>query len=265
MSSNSSNVVDTLTMATGGNTKTPVSHDAAPASNKKQISPAKRWCFTIFKFNEKTWKSDISSMFQRNDLFCVGFEICPNTLNTHLQGFCSFAKKERPLKRFQDKFPGIHFEKCRGTDLQNGMYCSKDGDFILQNMKLIKPFNVDSLITLYTKSLEEDEDTRALTRTMFHDFVFEMIIKQKVNYPTSIARQKEVSDVAFQVCCLHRSMTIKNQERKNDELITERLPTPEKTFEELMDWDNDEKKQVEFDDDGNMIFVDNDNEFKMFV
>lgn len=256
MSSNSSNVVDQSTMASGGNTKTPEPSDAARVNRKPQISPAKRWCFTIFKFNEKTWKSDMRSMFQRNDKFCIGLEICPNTLNKHLQGFCSFFKKERPLKRFQDKFPGAHFEKCKGNDFQNGQYCSKDGDYILQNMKLTRPFCVDALIELYQKMTEEDEYPRALTRTQFHDFVFEMIIKQKVNYPTSIARQKEVSDVAYQLCCMFRSMTIKNQERKDDELITERLPKPERSLEEILSGQfDDELTEVSFDDDGNMIEV----------
>lgn len=217
MSSSSS---DNKLLASGGNTRPQNQCDIARVNRKPQISPAKRWCFTIFKFDESNWKDDMRSMFHKYDRFCVGLEICPNTSNKHLQGFCEFHKKERPLKRFQDKFPGVHFEKTKGSLSDNLNYCSKDGDYILQNMVLTKPFTADSLITLYTKESIDNEDLQGyLTRTQFHDFVFEMIIKQKVNYPSSVARQKEVSDVAYQVCCMWRSMTIKSEERESDEII----------------------------------------------
>lgn len=257
MSSNCANDKALFSTASGGNTKPQNQHQAARVDKKKVINPAKRWCFTIYNFNDKTWQDDIRSMFQRYDKFVVGKEICPKTQNIHLQGYCNFQKKERPLVRFRAKFPGIHFEVAKGNDYQNAMYCSKDGDYILQNMVLTKPFNPDSLINLYQKECIDNEDLQGyLTRTQFHDFVFEMIIKQKVNYPASIARQKEVSDVAYQVCCMWRSMTIKSFERECDELITKTPVKPERSLDEILSGQfDDELTQVEFDDDGKMCVL----------
>lgn len=41
----------------------------------------------------------------------------------HLQGFFVFKKKSRPIGAFG--IPRIHFEKCRGNEVQNITYCTK--------------------------------------------------------------------------------------------------------------------------------------------
>lgn len=92
-------------------------------------NPAKRWCFTIFEFKE-SWKEDICAMFQKNDSYIFGFEICPKSGNKHLQGYVEFAKKERPLIRWRKMFPGVHIEKAKSNRKINITYCSKDGDIV---------------------------------------------------------------------------------------------------------------------------------------
>jgi len=41
----------------------------------------------------------------------------------HIQGFVVFKTKSRPIGAF--KIPRMHFEKCRGSELDNIKYCSK--------------------------------------------------------------------------------------------------------------------------------------------
>lgn len=98
----------------GGNTITPPS---------KQISPAKRWCFTLnnytsndidaFKFHSSKYKK------------CIIGEEIGESGTPHLQGYIYFNTKLRPLSLFKDL--GAHFEKARGTCLDNFKYCSKEG------------------------------------------------------------------------------------------------------------------------------------------
>lgn len=89
---------------------------------KKQISPSKKWVFTYNNYN-----SSIRS--ELNELFT---EICEKFMfqeekgengTPHLQGFCIFKNKIRPLSLKLDK--SIHWEKMKGTVEQSIAYCSK--------------------------------------------------------------------------------------------------------------------------------------------
>lgn len=48
--------------------------------------------------------------------------------NEHEQGYVTF-KNARTLSSMIKKFPGVHFEKKRGTRVEASEYCKKDGDF----------------------------------------------------------------------------------------------------------------------------------------
>lgn len=216
-SSNSSDCDDLIITASGGNTRPQNQHDIARDLRKPQISPAKRWCFTIFNFNDDNWKTDVSSMFSRYDKFCVGLEICPKTLNKHLQGFCEFAKKERPLTRFAKVFPGIHFEKTKGTVDENLKYCSKDGNYILQNYTITRKFNVTNVIDQFQK--DRDLFGQYITRTEFHDYVFDLCRRRVLAYPVTIARQKEVCNVCYQFCVSNTTATIDDSTRVLDQMV----------------------------------------------
>lgn len=107
-------------------------NNSLPSVKTKQISPAKRWCFTWFDF-PKDWESSNSSIFKylpdpERDFIIYGYEICPGTKRPHLQGYIEFHTKKRPLST---PFPtGVNWLKCKGDRLSNLTYCSKDGRFI---------------------------------------------------------------------------------------------------------------------------------------
>lgn len=98
-----------------GNTKPP---------QKKQISPARYWCFTWNKY-PKNYYDLIDPVFQDHK-WIVGEEVGESG-TPHLQGYIEFDKKKRPASLGLPK--QIHWEKCKGNRLQNVRYCSKEGKF----------------------------------------------------------------------------------------------------------------------------------------
>lgn len=103
---------------------------------KKQISPAKRWCFTL---NNYTYE-DKCSIVPLLKTFCtlgIIAEEIGEKGTPHLQGYIEFKKKRRPLSivksehiEFKTQFKRIHWEKCKGSRQQNKEYCEKDGKIL---------------------------------------------------------------------------------------------------------------------------------------
>lgn len=114
------------------------------SSPTKQISPAKRWCFTLNNYTDL----DISSIRAVTEATCkiavVSREVGEGG-TPHLQGYLEFIKKVRPVNKFHTK--RIHFEKCKGNRQENYDYCTKDGDIvIMQGMDM--PYKLE-LTNLY--------------------------------------------------------------------------------------------------------------------
>lgn len=91
-----------------------------------QSSPSKRWCFTLNNYTNDEYSSIVSDI-KDIGLYVIGKEI--GDLKTpHLQGYVNFKKKIRltGLKKINQR---IHWEKCKGSEEQNIVYCKKDGDY----------------------------------------------------------------------------------------------------------------------------------------
>lgn len=99
----------------GGNTKPP---------RKKQISPSKKWCFTL-NFDQKSNSSEvIGTLVRELDHLCLKYVFQEEegaSGNHHLQGLVVFRKKIRPRGHFTCKH--IHWEKCRNESASIA-YCS---------------------------------------------------------------------------------------------------------------------------------------------
>lgn len=100
----------------GGNTILP------SRANVKQISPAKRWAFTLNNYTdpeilliENEIKKSCSIGFFNKE---VGESGTP-----HLQGYVEFKFKCRPKNLFPER---VHWEKAAGSRDSNMEYCSKD-------------------------------------------------------------------------------------------------------------------------------------------
>lgn len=133
MSSNSS-----ISSTEEGNTKT------SSRVVKKQISPAKRWCFTLNNYTEDEISS-IVPVFKEYSSVCIITKEVGESGTPHLQGYCEFKTKCRPSSLFSCK--RIHYEKAKGNKQQNIEYCSKQNEpfFSLglpEALQLIKPNSV---------------------------------------------------------------------------------------------------------------------------
>ena len=134
MSSNSSN-----SSKGGGNTISP------PLSVKKQISPAKRWCFTLNNWTEDELSS-ISSKFRVLCSIClIGSEVGDEG-TPHLQGYAEFLTKCRP--KAHELSERLHWEKCKGNRDANVRYCSKDGQVVF-TLGLPPALKLISEVSLY--------------------------------------------------------------------------------------------------------------------
>ena len=80
----------------------------------------RRWCFTLNNYSEE--ECELSEKLDCNSII-VGKEV-GECGTKHLQGFIKFKLPKRlaALKKLSDR---AHWEKAKGSDLQNLEYCSK--------------------------------------------------------------------------------------------------------------------------------------------
>jgi len=114
MSSNSSN-----SSTEGGNTITPSS------LVKKQISPSKRWCFVLNNFTEEEISSIVPIFREYCDVAFFSKEHLEEG-TPHLQGYCEFSQKRRPISVFGETCNRINWRKAKGDLKSNLAYITKE-------------------------------------------------------------------------------------------------------------------------------------------
>lgn len=114
-------------------------------TNPSRVTSSKRWCFTFHNHTNEQWLQLHTLLDKYSKKYIVGFEKGKSGITPHLQGFVAFNEKSRPIEKINIK--KIHWEKTRGTDEDNFIYCSKEGDFIhkgfdkyILRASLIDPF-----------------------------------------------------------------------------------------------------------------------------
>lgn len=95
--------------------------------NTKQESASKRWCFTLNNYTENDYiaiKKNLSA--NSSNKWIIGKEVGEQG-TPHLQGYIAMTKRFRwsELKLSS----AIHWEKCKGDEKSNYIYCSKEGKF----------------------------------------------------------------------------------------------------------------------------------------
>lgn len=109
-----------------------------PLKKKYKENPSKKWCFTVFDYNEDT----ITALCAKcadvpGTKYIFGREICPETKKTHLQCFVYFNKKVRWSTIFKDIIPlSTHREVAKGNLNENLRYCSKENNYV-SNCKIL--------------------------------------------------------------------------------------------------------------------------------
>lgn len=111
---------------------------------KKQISPSKRWCFTLNNYKEGDMEAIIKCCSSNSSNYIIGKEVGESG-TPHLQGYIEFNKKIRPLNLIE---LGCHWEKAKGNREANIKYCSKDNEY-KTSFYIPKPINVLTENELY--------------------------------------------------------------------------------------------------------------------
>lgn len=108
------------------------------SQNKKQVSPAKYWCFTLNNYNLDDINSISSICNQKKIDYIFGEEVGENN-TPHLQGFIRYKTKNRPMNTFNND--RIHWEKSKSSFENNVNYCIKQNKYHT-NMKIQIPEEV---------------------------------------------------------------------------------------------------------------------------
>lgn len=99
------------------------------SSIPKQISPSKRWVFTYNNYTLQDCSSIVLTLQENCNVAICGKEVGESG-TPHLQGYCEFRKKVRPIGLFHtDK---IWWQKAKGKREENLGYCIKQGQVILK-------------------------------------------------------------------------------------------------------------------------------------
>jgi len=96
------------------------------SSSLKQISPSVKWCFTLNNYTD----DEISSIVPLFKEFCkIAFfaKEVGESGTPHLQGYCEFKSKKRPISVFGSTTNRIAWAKAKGDMKSNLKYCSKEG------------------------------------------------------------------------------------------------------------------------------------------
>ncbi|AXH76825.1 MAG: putative viral replication protein [Cressdnaviricota sp.] len=135
-----------------------------PTQNKKQISPAIRWCFTLNNYSEDQYSSIVLNIKEKCRLGIIGKETGESG-TPHLQGYLEFNTKSRPASAFGIK--EIHWEKAKGSKAANIEYCSKDDSSpFCHGCKRHRPLEIIKKTQLYDwqkyilRQIESEPDNR---------------------------------------------------------------------------------------------------------
>lgn len=134
-------------------------------ASKKRVTQSKFWCFTWNNPPDGAMEQMIEVFKKHNMEYIIGNEV-GDSGTPHLQGYCEAATKMRWSELGLDS--GIHWEKRKGSRMDNIKYCSKDGDF-KSSVQLRPPREVKLIDPTYDwekKVLEEiknEPDDRRIT------------------------------------------------------------------------------------------------------
>ncbi len=131
-----------------GNTDNQISHIK---TKKKQVSPAKRWCFTLNNYTEEEVSAIVLQFKEYCDIAFFSYEV-GDSGTPHLQGYVEFIVQRRP-RAVIDCTNRIHWgdEKgraCRGNREQNLRYVTKDSALVF-SWGLPKPLKLIGYDDMY--------------------------------------------------------------------------------------------------------------------
>lgn len=117
-----------------GNT---ISNACDTKKNKFRISPSKYWCFTYNNYTKDTMDQLVHTFKDLKCKYIIGKEIGEENKTPHLQGYVEFKLKTRPMEKIPNN--KIHWEKRKGSEQDNIVYCSKENNYIVDGFIIKEP------------------------------------------------------------------------------------------------------------------------------
>lgn len=102
--------------------------NTSSSETKKQVEAKTRWCFTLNNYTQKEYDELNSALSVKTTRYVMGKEV-GDSGTPHLQGYYETSSRTRPtcLKLSHKR---THFEIAKGSDVQNYVYCTKEGDYV---------------------------------------------------------------------------------------------------------------------------------------
>lgn len=100
-----------------------------------RVVPGLYWCFTLNNWSKEELET-LETNFKKEEIEYIFSEEIGESGTPHLQGFIKSKKKIRPNEKFGNK--RIHWEKCKGNEIQNTNYVTKSDGVTHTNMRIIK-------------------------------------------------------------------------------------------------------------------------------
>lgn len=110
-----------------------LTHLTQTLGNTKASAKRKRkWLITINNWTEEEFTQMKHEFDVPGSKWIIGKEIAPTTGTPHLHGYCHWknARSDTSLKKI---FPRANLRFCRGSDIQCGKYCTKEGGETIGN------------------------------------------------------------------------------------------------------------------------------------
>jgi len=129
----------------------------------KRCNKSKYWCFTLNNFTVGHLGQLQEQFKAKNVGYLFGEEVGEQG-TPHLQGYIEAETRIRPLEHF-DLPPEVHWERRRGTKVENQRYCSKDGKVHCWKIRPIHPVTVTEIHgwqTIVAKLFDSPPDKRTI-------------------------------------------------------------------------------------------------------
>lgn len=127
-----------------------------------RVVPGRYWSFVWNNYSVEDMATLAKVFASDNIEYIFGEEVAPTTGTEHLQGFIKAKSIIRPSEKW--KFP-IHWEKCKGNEIQNTNYCSKKGK-VHTNMRYVKDVIRDKGAFPWQQEIIDICDTEPDSRTI---------------------------------------------------------------------------------------------------
>ncbi len=148
----------------------------------RTFTQSRNWCFTDFEL------LDYQVIYEKyQDIIRYigyGLEIYPKTKKQHFQGWIQFVNKKRMggVKKILST-KKIHLESCRGNEIENKSYCSKDKKYTSFGAFVIQGQRTD--LEAIKKIINTGNNLEMVAERHFGDFI---------RYHTGFAKYKKIVD-----------------------------------------------------------------------